>query len=263
MTLNPNKDKEFWNYSFHEMGLYDLPAVIKHIKADTGVDKITYIGHSQGTSQMFAGITLLPDFYKENINGFIALGPVTNLQHVNSTLLKKLVDFRADQILDIAGIFHELLADTESLRIVETFLCQKIGLLCDGVLELIADFNLFDDDLDRFPVFLAHFPSGSSLKTLLHFAQNIRHKNFATYGDMKPYDFSKVKDIPVALFVGDEDRLATVEDNRILKDVLEKNNLLNFYKEYEHTGHVGFFISLSNIFMEDVVRKVDEFSKLI
>ena len=48
--LNPDKDKEFWEYSFQEMAEYDLPAIFKYIKRNVkdGL-KINYIGHSEGT----------------------------------------------------------------------------------------------------------------------------------------------------------------------------------------------------------------------
>jgi len=39
-------DQEFWNFSFHEMGVYDLPANIDFVIEKTGVDKIDYVGHS-------------------------------------------------------------------------------------------------------------------------------------------------------------------------------------------------------------------------
>ena len=39
------------------MGKYDVPANIEYILAATGFDKLTYVGFSQGTSQMFAALT--------------------------------------------------------------------------------------------------------------------------------------------------------------------------------------------------------------
>lgn len=38
---------EFWDFTFHEMGKYDLPANIDYILANTGYDQLHYIGHSQ------------------------------------------------------------------------------------------------------------------------------------------------------------------------------------------------------------------------
>ena len=39
-------DKEYWNFTFNEMGIYDLPANLNYIKLVTGVDKVIYVGHS-------------------------------------------------------------------------------------------------------------------------------------------------------------------------------------------------------------------------
>jgi len=40
-----------------QMGQYDVPANLKYVSETTGVAKIPYIGHSQGTSQMFAALS--------------------------------------------------------------------------------------------------------------------------------------------------------------------------------------------------------------
>jgi len=49
-TTLTKKDREFWQFSWEEMGTYDTPAVIDYILDQTGYDKINYIGHSEGTS---------------------------------------------------------------------------------------------------------------------------------------------------------------------------------------------------------------------
>ena len=39
-------DREFWDFTFHEMGQYDLPANLKFVLKKTGADQVIYIGHS-------------------------------------------------------------------------------------------------------------------------------------------------------------------------------------------------------------------------
>lgn len=46
--LDPIK-KEFWDFSFHELGLFDLPAMIDRVLMITNSKKLFYVGHSQGT----------------------------------------------------------------------------------------------------------------------------------------------------------------------------------------------------------------------
>ena len=48
---------KFYNYSFEELAEYDQPALWKYVLETTGAEKLTYIGHSQGTSQMFAALS--------------------------------------------------------------------------------------------------------------------------------------------------------------------------------------------------------------
>ena len=43
------EDKAYWEWSWAQMGLYDTPANITKVKQETGVDKIYYLGYSQGT----------------------------------------------------------------------------------------------------------------------------------------------------------------------------------------------------------------------
>jgi len=37
-------------------GLYDLPAAVAEIQKRNGGHKVAYVGHSQGTTQTFAGM---------------------------------------------------------------------------------------------------------------------------------------------------------------------------------------------------------------
>ncbi len=49
--LDWDKDEyDYWNYSFPEMGHYDLPAILKTISDETDGQKISYIGYSLGTT---------------------------------------------------------------------------------------------------------------------------------------------------------------------------------------------------------------------
>jgi pimeloyl-ACP methyl ester carboxylesterase len=89
-TLNPSKDEKYWEFSFVEMGDYDAPAQVDHVRKVTGQDKISYVGHSQGTTQMFYSISDRPDFWKERLNLFTALAPVTRLEYTKNDALKYL-----------------------------------------------------------------------------------------------------------------------------------------------------------------------------
>ena len=66
------------------MGKYDTPANISKIKELTGFEKILYLGYSQGTTQMFYGLSKYEEsFYADNLLKFLAFAPCTQLGITN------------------------------------------------------------------------------------------------------------------------------------------------------------------------------------
>lgn len=47
---DPEDAEAYFNFSFWELGKYDAPKQIDYVRNLTGNDKVTYMGHSQGTS---------------------------------------------------------------------------------------------------------------------------------------------------------------------------------------------------------------------
>ena len=68
------------------MGDYDAPAQVDYIRRITGKQKITYVGHSMGTTQLFYALSDKPDFWKDRLNLFVALAPVTRLDNTGCEL---------------------------------------------------------------------------------------------------------------------------------------------------------------------------------
>lgn len=69
-------DLGLWSWRIREMGTRDLPAMIDHIIAQTGAEKVALVAHSQGTTQTF--LALSKDWMPElgdKISGFVALAP--------------------------------------------------------------------------------------------------------------------------------------------------------------------------------------------
>jgi pimeloyl-ACP methyl ester carboxylesterase len=90
MALDVEKSKEeYFSFSFQEMGQFDQPALWTYIMQKTGVEKITYIGHSQGTSQMFAALSENHQFFKDKLNLYIAIAPVVKLKFFGSKFIRE------------------------------------------------------------------------------------------------------------------------------------------------------------------------------
>ena len=46
-------EKEYWNFSFPELGMFDLPAMVETVVEETNGSKVRYMGVSLGTTQLF------------------------------------------------------------------------------------------------------------------------------------------------------------------------------------------------------------------
>jgi lysosomal acid lipase/cholesteryl ester hydrolase len=186
------------------------------------------------------------------VSVFIALGPVMQLTHCKSSLIHFISDFRPLIINTAAALgFYEFFPanylTTGSMRII----CGTIPQLCNFGLYLLSDEDPSVNDPDRTPVYLGHSPAGTSLRAINHFAQIFDSKKFQrmdygssdnrrVYGQNTPPEINlqNIQSVPIGLFVGNFDQLATVDDNRWAKTQLKT---LKFYKEY-NLGHLGFMI---------------------
>jgi pimeloyl-ACP methyl ester carboxylesterase len=69
--------------SWHEMGVYDLPAEIDHILTNTSVKNIHYVGHSMGSTMFYVLMSSKPQ-YNAKIRHMVALAPVAFLRNTRS-----------------------------------------------------------------------------------------------------------------------------------------------------------------------------------
>lgn len=269
-TLNPDKDDAFWAFTWQDMATYDLPAGFTYISKYTGIEKISYAGHSQGTTQMWAALSEGNPIVKQHLKHFIALAPVAYIGHCNSTLLNILAKNEVVFLLRLLNI-HEFLSPSWFLTTGGVYICRVLNFLCKDGIEAIADTDANIDNFERMDVVLGHFPAGTSLRNLNHWSQilvddtfrkfdfgnadlNIQH-----YGTPNPpsYNLSNV-DVPVSLFVGTEDKLGDFNDNRRLKEELV-NVPYKFYKEYPK-GHVTFVWGKDMSYLDEINTEVFKFN---
>ncbi|XP_011688915.1 PREDICTED: lipase 1-like, partial [Wasmannia auropunctata] len=69
------RDKDFWQFSYHEMGTKDLPAMIDYVLNYTKQKSLRYIGYSMGTTMFFVLLSMRPE-YNAKIELGICLAPV-------------------------------------------------------------------------------------------------------------------------------------------------------------------------------------------
>jgi pimeloyl-ACP methyl ester carboxylesterase len=87
-TTLDNTSQEYWTFDWEQMGTKDTPAVIDFILDKTGHEKINYIGHSEGTTQIMAGASLIPEYYKEKMLLCVFLAPPAAMSNNSVAILE-------------------------------------------------------------------------------------------------------------------------------------------------------------------------------
>ncbi|KAL4468663.1 hypothetical protein ABPG74_005166 [Tetrahymena malaccensis] len=267
-TKYSTSDKKFWQFTFQHMGEYDVPAAFDYISKATN-QKINYIGHSQGTIQMFVALSRHEKNVLKNLKSYIALGPVAWVGQIKSPLLHSMGESKPliDAII-ATGIQQFLPYKQEEIL---PLLCSYVPKLCGLTLEALMDMNDSYDNLKRMNIFVGHLPAGTSTLNMRHWAQNIRSKEY------RYFDYGKIENIlhygsttapkiqvekinvPVHLFVGQTDELADVSDVEILRQNLvgSPNVTYNLYP----FGHASFLIGKNMTYMNDVFAVLNDYNQ--
>lgn len=263
LTLDSKVDKEYWDFTWMHMADYDIPAMIDFVLKEAKKPKLTYIGHSQGSLQMFAHLSSNPEFIKK-LNIFIALGPVGTIKNIEVEFLRKAKEFPLFDLLIMNGVY-EFLPNFQANFLFYS-VCEKFGKVCDKIIEFFADMKVDEvDNVERLPVILAHETGGTSVMNMIHYYQMINYdeykvqrfdygtlENIRKYGKVDPplFNFSNIPG-PIALFSGSLDRLADPKDVEWLRKSLRPGVVV--YDEELYFGHSTFLWGKDLSYIKDVV----------
>lgn len=124
LTLKPDQ-KEFWQYSWHEIGVYDLPTFIDHILSETKFKKLHFFGYSQGSTAFFVMTSMLPE-YNDKIILANLMAPVAALDGDN-LLHNAIARFYTPlkKVFSALGI-HKLTVDNQLASKIVEVACKKL-----------------------------------------------------------------------------------------------------------------------------------------
>ncbi|XP_014291786.1 lipase 3 [Halyomorpha halys] len=217
---------EYWNFSFHEIGYYDLPACIDYILQQTGEDSLQYIGHSQGSTIFFVLASTRPE-YNNKVSHMTALAPIAFLNDAHG-IIRVLITFSSvvEFVYQITGNY-EFLSASSFVHVLEKGCVPDtlLGYVCNSIVFLSVG-----NDPEQWNMTLAYevykyIPAGSSLKQFSHFSQIAKNggyfrpydysysKNLEIYARYEPpcYDLSKIS-TPITLYYAQNDWLSGVQD---------------------------------------------------
>ena len=87
--VDPVEDaKEFWDFSYAEMGLYDAPVNLNFIRDTIGPKPITYIGFAEGATSILYGMgdKNKSIYFKQLLTEVVLLAPCVFLDKPMMTL---------------------------------------------------------------------------------------------------------------------------------------------------------------------------------
>ena len=79
------KDSEFWDFTFNELAIYDIPACLNYVLEVTKEKDLFYVGHSQGTMVAWVEFSQNKELAKK-VKTVFALAPVAKIRHIKGLL---------------------------------------------------------------------------------------------------------------------------------------------------------------------------------
>ncbi|XP_063913078.1 lipase 1-like [Zophobas morio] len=217
-TLHPNRDPKFWDFSWHEMGTIDLPAMVDYVLNVTHQASLYYVGYSQGTTIFFVMMATHPT-YNAKIKVHMAMAPVAYLGHMKSVS----VGTNWNNILNLwFKVFKINEVPPNNLFFVLRRVCSFSFRLCNLISMAIFASKTNQEDSNTLTYFLRHF-------VRYDFG---RKKNEEVYGSSTPpsYNLSLVS-TKCHLFYSRDDLLVTeVDAVRVCKELggaCASSNLVN------------------------------------
>ncbi|EAR86219.1 Ab-hydrolase associated lipase region protein (macronuclear) [Tetrahymena thermophila SB210] len=239
ISLNWQTDPEYWNFSWQEMSKYDLPAAFSYIANVTQAEKIDYIGHSQGTSIMFASLSEKDPIVSKYLGKFIAMGPVAYVNHSDAMFIDLIKKVKLTALLRKFNINYVMMPNQKVNSFVQ-LVCAYFPSFCGLFDQALANFDPKTDNLERFKVILGHYPTSTSSRTIEHWQQMLNNKkdasmkkfdygligNLKKYGSIHApeYDISSITQ-KVYLVAGAYDRIADITDATLLHNKLQNSEM--------------------------------------
>lgn len=234
-NMSPN-DKEFWNFCWHELGMVDLPEMIDYVLRRTNMQKLHYIGHSQGSTTFLVMTSSRPQ-YNDKIETAHLMAPMAFMSHMRSPLIQAIAPVsntmsRLNQLVG-SGEFNPT---GDFLSHAGQFMCRNQVMakeVCSNAFFLLTGFDTDQLNATVVSEIMRRYPAGSSVRQIAHYGQAVNSgkfsqfdhgsiKNMAKYGTATPpsYQLNQIR-ASISLYYGNDDWLASVDDVTKLKGKLQ------------------------------------------
>ncbi|XP_062537620.1 lipase 1-like [Armigeres subalbatus] len=227
--------KEYWDFSWHEIGYYDLPVTIDYILKATSASKLHYIGFSQGTTIYFVLTTTRPE-YNDKIALMIAFAPTAFVKQIRSPIGQLLITVMEGFKTFMASLnVYKLLPYTPIYNLLAKLICdQQSPSICPSIFAQIVGPHQAGYDRKLTTIYSGHTPAGASFNQIIHYGQIwhsglFRQYDFGQEGNIRKYAAQEpplynlnLSTAPVALYYGLNDWLVHPRNVQYLAKVLPR-----------------------------------------
>lgn len=272
--LDPEQD-EFWQFSWDQMGAYDLPTMLQHVSHVTNTrvtqtsgsgDGIVYIGHSMGTTAFWVMCNEFPGLTENLVSLMVGMAPASVISRMSSPIryIAPLSD-QIERMMSLTG--NSEFGTRENFLQAFPSVCATISnttleaaaknnesmcTITDNIFFTMSGFDAAQMNYTLLPIILGHTPAGTSVKTVTQFAQGFNskrfchfdygdtEKNYEMYGRSQPphYDLGKVQ-VPVLLYWGQNDWITHPDDVQWLASQLPRL-IASVRVPYDDWNHLDF-----------------------
>ncbi|KAJ2084405.1 cholesterol esterase [Coemansia sp. RSA 988] len=181
MKYTPS-DRCFWDFSIDEIAGIDVPTTIDYILQETGASTLTYIGFSQGTTQMFMALSRSRDL-NTKISHFIALAPASTPRGFHNNI----VDYFTKAT---PQMLYLLFGRRRAMSLVYfwiTVLPRDLYVAAlDFCVHLLFGWSMGNLSQETKCITYWHLYSYTSVKAIVHWMQIIRRGELQMYDDEPP-----------------------------------------------------------------------------
>ena len=249
---------DYNNFTIDEFVKYDLPAMVDYVKSRTGVKKLSYIAHSQGSTMFFMLTMNNPEYVQNNFDHFASVGTVPNIAHTHFTPIE-ILD-KISGILKAVKIFDTINLSNAQRNLVSGF-CKLSPGICGKFFDLASALHpskrMNYTDIYNF---MYYYPGGVSKTNLLHWSQIHKMKqlvyynpNFEKEQTAVPYNVENLKKWKIKSLIArtDDDTFSSYEDVTEFYMNVEDKSLIEILdlKDYSHLDVLAAESAYEEIYM--------------
>ncbi|KAL3276452.1 hypothetical protein HHI36_011833 [Cryptolaemus montrouzieri] len=180
-------DFEYWDFSFHEQGYYDMKSQFDLVQRITNRNDIVFISYSMAGTSSIAYASLRPNHAKNSLKAIINIGSLIHISNMQgaardvANILENTKILKIMQWLRIGWLPYGSV-----LSFFKNIACNShpFRSLCIIAHEPMIGFSKTEMDASNVPIILQKFPDGASVKSLNHYLQM-----YYSGGKMQLYDY--------------------------------------------------------------------------